>query len=186
MKGASARASITACRIDGGEAMKPPQHPPGGGRGRRADRLWLVLGQRVLGESGVHQGSDISAGSGSNWRVQRPRRHPDPGADAHLAQRRQRDEGRRHMRAERNQHGSAEDQGRPARSASERKQQVQDAATAFGMQLKDVLRQTVAGLSKTDAQERGRVAEVCREGVPAADQVLSRRCPRSATRSEAP
>jgi hypothetical protein len=29
---------------------------------------------------------------------------------------------------------------------------VQDAATAFGMQLKDILRQTVAGLSKTDAQ----------------------------------
>jgi hypothetical protein len=34
----------------------------------------------------------------------------------------------------------------------ERKPQVQDAATAFGMQLKDILRQTVAGLSKTDAQ----------------------------------
>ena len=36
--------------------------------------------------------------------------------------------------------------------APERKQQVQDATTAFGTQLKDILRQTVAGLSKTDAQ----------------------------------
>jgi hypothetical protein len=33
-----------------------------------------------------------------------------------------------------------------------RKQQVQDAATAFGTQLKDIVRQTAAGLSKTDAQ----------------------------------
>ena len=36
--------------------------------------------------------------------------------------------------------------------APERKQQVQDAATAFGTQLKDIVRQTVAGLSKTDAK----------------------------------
>jgi hypothetical protein len=36
--------------------------------------------------------------------------------------------------------------------APERKQQVQDATTAFGTQLKDILRQTVAGLSKTDAK----------------------------------
>ena len=33
-----------------------------------------------------------------------------------------------------------------------RKQQVQDAATAFGTQLKDIVRQTAAGLSKTDTQ----------------------------------
>ena len=33
-----------------------------------------------------------------------------------------------------------------------RKQQVHDAATAFGTQLKDIVRQTAAGLSKTDAQ----------------------------------
>jgi uncharacterized Zn finger protein len=33
-----------------------------------------------------------------------------------------------------------------------RKQQVQDATTAFGTQLKDIVRQTAAGLSKTDAQ----------------------------------
>ena len=38
--------------------------------------------------------------------------------------------------------------------APERKQQVQDAATAFGTQLKDILKQTVAGLTKTDAQTR--------------------------------
>ena len=36
--------------------------------------------------------------------------------------------------------------------APEREQQVQDAATAFGTQLKDIVRQTAAGLSKTDAQ----------------------------------
>jgi hypothetical protein len=36
--------------------------------------------------------------------------------------------------------------------APERKQQVQDAATAFGTQLKDIVQQTVAGLSKTDAK----------------------------------
>jgi hypothetical protein len=42
--------------------------------------------------------------------------------------------------------------------APERKQQVQDAATAFGTQLKDVLKQTVAGLSKTDAQTQAKNA----------------------------
>jgi hypothetical protein len=34
----------------------------------------------------------------------------------------------------------------------ERKQQVQDATTAFGTQLKDIARQTVAGLATTDAK----------------------------------
>ena len=34
----------------------------------------------------------------------------------------------------------------------ERKQQVQDATTAFGTQLKDIVRQTVAGLATTDAK----------------------------------
>ena len=42
--------------------------------------------------------------------------------------------------------------------APERKQQVQDATTAFGTQLKDILRQTVAGLSKTDAQTQAKNA----------------------------
>ena len=32
----------------------------------------------------------------------------------------------------------------------ERKQQVQDATTAFGTQLKDIVRQTIAGLATTD------------------------------------
>ena len=36
--------------------------------------------------------------------------------------------------------------------APERKQQVQDATTAFGTQLKDILKQAVAGLSKADAK----------------------------------
>ena len=34
----------------------------------------------------------------------------------------------------------------------ERKQQVEDATTAFGTQLKDIVRQTVAGLATTDAK----------------------------------
>ena len=34
----------------------------------------------------------------------------------------------------------------------ERKQQVQDATTAFGTQLKDIVRETVAGLATTDAK----------------------------------
>lgn len=36
--------------------------------------------------------------------------------------------------------------------APDRKQQVQDAATAFGTQLKDIIKQTIAGLSKNDAK----------------------------------
>lgn len=42
--------------------------------------------------------------------------------------------------------------------APKRKQQVQDATTAFGTQLKDIVRQTVAGLSKTDAQTQAKNA----------------------------
>ena len=42
--------------------------------------------------------------------------------------------------------------------APERKQQVEDAATAFGTQLKDILKQTVAGLSKNDAQTQAKNA----------------------------
>ena len=42
--------------------------------------------------------------------------------------------------------------------APERKQQVQNATTAFGTQLKDIVRQTVAGLSKTDAQTQAKTA----------------------------
>jgi hypothetical protein len=42
--------------------------------------------------------------------------------------------------------------------APERKQQVQDAATAFGTQLKDILKQTVSGLTKTDAQTQAKTA----------------------------
>jgi hypothetical protein len=41
---------------------------------------------------------------------------------------------------------------------SNRKQQVQDAATAFGTQLKDILKQTVSGLTKTDAQTQAKTA----------------------------
>ena len=58
--------------------------------------------------------------------------------------------------------------GAQADLAPDRKQQVQEAAAAFGMQLKDTLKQTVSGLTKTDAQtqaeERGRVASVRRSG----------------------
>ena len=42
--------------------------------------------------------------------------------------------------------------------APDRKQQVQDAAAAFGTQLKDTLKQTVAGLSKNDAQTQAKNA----------------------------
>jgi hypothetical protein len=44
--------------------------------------------------------------------------------------------------------------------APDRKQQAQQAATAFGTQLKDILRQTAAGLSKTDAQTQATNAAV--------------------------
>ena len=42
--------------------------------------------------------------------------------------------------------------------APERKQQVQDAAAAFGTQLKDTVKQTVSGLTKTDAQTQAKNA----------------------------
>ena len=42
--------------------------------------------------------------------------------------------------------------------APERKQQVQDAVTAFGTQLKDIVQQAVAGLSKSDAQTQAKKA----------------------------
>jgi hypothetical protein len=42
--------------------------------------------------------------------------------------------------------------------APERKQQVQDAAAAFGTQLKETLKQTVSGLTKTDAQTQAKNA----------------------------
>jgi hypothetical protein len=42
--------------------------------------------------------------------------------------------------------------------APERKRQVQDAATASGTQLKDIVRQTAAGLWKTDAQTQAKTA----------------------------
>jgi len=40
----------------------------------------------------------------------------------------------------------------------ERKQQVQDATTAFETQLKDIVRQTVAGLATTDAKTQAETA----------------------------
>ena len=40
----------------------------------------------------------------------------------------------------------------------ERKQQVQDAVTAFGTQLQDIVRQTVAGLATTDAETQAKTA----------------------------
>ena len=40
----------------------------------------------------------------------------------------------------------------------ERKQQVQDATTAFETQLKDIVRQTVAGLATTDAKAQAETA----------------------------
>jgi len=40
----------------------------------------------------------------------------------------------------------------------ERKQQVQDATTAFGTQLEDIVRQTVAGLATTDAKAQAETA----------------------------
>lgn len=42
--------------------------------------------------------------------------------------------------------------------APERKQQVTTAATAFGTQLKDIVNQTISGLSKTDAQTQAKTA----------------------------
>jgi hypothetical protein len=42
--------------------------------------------------------------------------------------------------------------------APERKQQVQQAAAAFGKQLKDTLKQTISGLTKTDAQTQAKNA----------------------------
>jgi hypothetical protein len=42
--------------------------------------------------------------------------------------------------------------------APDRRQQVQDAATAFGTQPKDILRQTAAGLLKTDAETQAKNA----------------------------
>ena len=42
--------------------------------------------------------------------------------------------------------------------APERKQQVQGAAAAFGTQLKDTLKQTVSGLTKTDAKTQAKNA----------------------------
>jgi|tagenome__1003787_1003787.scaffolds.fasta_scaffold19884058_1 hypothetical protein len=42
--------------------------------------------------------------------------------------------------------------------APDRKQQVQDAAAAFGTQLKDTLKQTVSGLTKTGAQTQAKNA----------------------------
>lgn len=42
--------------------------------------------------------------------------------------------------------------------APERKQQVKDAAAAFGTQLRDILKQTVSGLTKTDAQTQAKNA----------------------------
>jgi type VI protein secretion system component VasK len=42
--------------------------------------------------------------------------------------------------------------------APERKQQVKSAATAFGTQLKEIARQTVAGLSKHDAKTQAQTA----------------------------
>jgi len=42
--------------------------------------------------------------------------------------------------------------------APERKQQVKDAAAAFGTQLRDILKQTVSGLAKTDAQTQAKNA----------------------------
>ena len=42
--------------------------------------------------------------------------------------------------------------------APERKQQVKDAAAAFSTQLKDILKQTVSGLTKTDAQTQAKNA----------------------------
>jgi hypothetical protein len=44
------------------------------------------------------------------------------------------------------------------KDAPDRKQEVQDAVTAFGTQLSDIVRQTVAGLSKTDAQTQAKKA----------------------------
>jgi hypothetical protein len=58
--------------------------------------------------------------------------------------------------------------------APDRGQEVQDAATAFGAQPRDIVRQTAAGVLKSDprdtGQERGRVAEVRRRGVAAGIQ----------------
>jgi uncharacterized protein YicC (UPF0701 family) len=42
--------------------------------------------------------------------------------------------------------------------APERKQQVKDAADAFSTQVKDILKQTVSGLTKTDAQTQAKNA----------------------------
>jgi hypothetical protein len=42
--------------------------------------------------------------------------------------------------------------------APERQQQVKDATAAFGTQLKDILKQTVSGLTKTDAQTQAKTA----------------------------
>ena len=60
----------------------------------------------------------------------------------------------------------------------ERKQQVQDATTAFGTQLQDIVRQAVAEPVEDRRQdaghERRRVAEVCGDRVTAADRLLSR------------
>jgi hypothetical protein len=42
--------------------------------------------------------------------------------------------------------------------APERKQQMKDAAAAFATQLRDILKQTVSGLTKTDAQTRAKNA----------------------------
>jgi hypothetical protein len=42
--------------------------------------------------------------------------------------------------------------------APDRKQEVQAAVTAFGTQLSDIVRQTVAGLSKSDAQSQAKNA----------------------------
>jgi uncharacterized protein YhaN len=44
--------------------------------------------------------------------------------------------------------------GAQADLTPERKQQVQDATTAFGTQLKDIVRQTVAGLATTDPKRQ--------------------------------
>lgn len=48
--------------------------------------------------------------------------------------------------------------GAQADLAPDRKQQVQEAAAAFGTQLKDTLKQTVSGLTKADAQTQAKNA----------------------------
>ena len=82
-----------------------------------------------------------------------PSARTQPVIAMHLGQRRKHDEGRRHLRADRKPDLQKIEEAQ-ADLAPERQQPVQDAATAFGTQLRDIAQQAIAGLCRRPTPRR--------------------------------